>query len=100
MSLNDLHIASEGVISSANEQKNVSENFTDAVNNVYATIETICSSEWLGYSSQTFDEVSNSYKAGMLELGVLIDEHAQKDIKSAHNLEDADNDAAANARRM
>lgn len=91
---NNFMMNTDEVRSSGMEQQNISQGFSSAVQNIFSTIESICVSEWKGFSSETYSNLTNTYREPMRRLGEMIDSHAKKDVDSANRFEDADNDLA------
>ena len=85
----------DDVIASGNEQANVAEGFNSSVANIYNIIEEICASDWKGFSAETYNNLTNEYRADMQRLGELIDIHGKNDVTSATNIEQTDQDLAS-----
>jgi len=83
------------VRSSGESQKNIAQNFNEAVQTIYNTIESICAAEWKGFSAETFNELTNSYRADMNKLGELMEVHGNNDINSVNNVESTDEDLSS-----
>lgn len=49
--MNNFRIDTDDVRTSGNEQKEISGNFLESVAQIFSIIESMCASEWLGYSS-------------------------------------------------
>ncbi len=84
------------VMVSGQNQKSISEGFNASVQRIFETIESLCASEWLGLSSDTYNNLTNTYREPMRQLGELIDSHGQKDITSANRVEETDQSLSAN----
>ena len=93
--MQDFMMNTDEVHGSGQEQKNVAQNFNEAVQTIYNTIESICASEWKGFSSNTYNDLTNSYRADMNKLGELIETHGSNDINSANNTEATDEDLSS-----
>lgn len=87
---NNFMMNTDEVILSGEQQKGIAQDFNGAVQTIFETIESICASEWKGFSSETYVNLTNTYKEPMRRLGDLIDEHGRKDINSANRTEDTD----------
>ena len=87
---NNFKIDTDDVRISGNEQKEISSNFLESVAKIFSIIESVCASEWLGYSSTDYEATTNQYKAPMEDLGSQINDHALADIKNANNFDDLD----------
>lgn len=92
---NNFMMNTDEVRSSGVEQQDISQGFNGAVQNIFSTIESICASEWKGFSAETYNNLTNSYREPMRLLGDLIDSHARKDIDAANRFEDTDSDLAS-----
>ena len=90
----DFRMDTDIVRSSGEQQISISQDFNGAVQNIFSTVESICASEWKGFSSETYNNLTNTYREPMRILGELIDEHAHKDINSANRTEDTDQQLA------
>ena len=75
---------------SGEQQINIAQDFNGAVQTIFEIIESICASEWKGFSSETYNNLTNTYREPMRKLGTLIDEHANRDITSANRTEETD----------
>lgn len=84
------------VMVSGQSQKNISQGFNSSVQRIFETIETLCASEWKGFSSDTYNNLTNTYREPMRQLGDLIDNHGQNDITSANRVEETDQSLSAN----
>lgn len=92
--MNDFMMNTDEVRVSGEQQVNISQDFNGAVQNIFSTIESICASEWKGFSSETYMDLTSTYREPMRRLGDLINEHARKDINSANRTEDTDQQLA------
>lgn len=92
--MNDLKMNTDEVRASGQQQIAISQDFNGAVQTIFSTIESICGSEWKGFSSDTYNNLTNTYREPMRQLGDLIDEHAHKDINSSNRTEDTDQQLA------
>ena len=88
--MNDLRMETDEVRTSGQQQINIAQDFNGAVQTIFSTIESICASEWKGFSSDTYNNLTNTYREPMRRLGEMIDEHAHKDINSSNRTEDTD----------
>lgn len=80
----------DDVRTSGEQQKMISNNFLESVNKIFSIIESVCGSEWCGYSSTDYEAVTTQYRSPMQELGEKINGHALADIKNANSFDDLD----------
>ena len=92
---NNLMMDTDEIRMSGDNQKNIAQGFNSAVQNIFSTIESICASEWKGFSADTYNNLTNSYREDMRRLGDLIDSHGRKDTESANRMENADEELAS-----
>ena len=91
---NDFMMNTDEVRGSGQQQIGIAQDFNGAVQIIFSTIESICASEWKGFSADTYENLTNTYREPMRRLGELIDEHAHDDINSANRTEDTDQQLA------
>ena len=92
--MNDFIMNTDEVRTSGNEQKSIAQGFNGAVQAIFETIESICASEWKGFSADTYNNLTNTYREPMRQLGDMIETHASRDIDSANRIDDADSELA------